>query len=111
MKHIITTTLLLLLAILLPTHALAHDFEVDGIYYNINGTTATATCLVTVYTEPCDVNCDGFITIGDATQMIDYLLGGAVDNFKVANADVNGDGQISIGDVTILIDQLLSANN
>ena len=108
MKHIITTTLLLL-ALLLPTHTLAHDFEVNGIYYNINGTTAT--CLVTVYTEPCDVNCDCFITIGDATQMIDYLLGGAVDNFKVANADVNGDGQISIGDVTILIDKLLSSNN
>ena len=35
MKHIITTTLLLVLALLLPTHALAHDFEVDGIYYNI----------------------------------------------------------------------------
>lgn len=76
-----------------------------------DGTAQPATCLVTVYTEPCDVNCDGFITIGDATQMIDYLLGGAVDNFKVANADVNGDGQISIGDVTILIDQLLSSNN
>ena len=42
MKHIITTTLLLL-ALLLPTHALAHDFEVDGIYYNINGTNATVT--------------------------------------------------------------------
>ena len=76
-----------------------------------DGTAQPATCLVTVYTEPCDVNCDGFITIGDATQMIDYLLGGTVDNFKVANADVNGDGQISIGDVTILIDQLLSSNN
>lgn len=31
MKHIITTTLLLL-ALLLPV--LAHDFEVNGIYYN-----------------------------------------------------------------------------
>ena len=76
-----------------------------------DGTAQPATCLVTVYTEPCDVNCDGFITIGDATQMIDYLLGGSVDNFKVANADVNGDGNVSIGDVTALIDQLLSSNN
>lgn len=42
MKHIITTTLLLL-ALLLPTHTLAHDFEFDGIYYNINGTNATVT--------------------------------------------------------------------
>ena len=36
MKHLIQTTLLLL-AILLPALATAHDFEVDGIYYNITG--------------------------------------------------------------------------
>ena len=36
MKHLIQTTLLLL-AVLLPALATAHDFEVDGIYYNITG--------------------------------------------------------------------------
>lgn len=36
MKTIIKTTFLLL-ALLLPATALSHDFEVDGIYYNING--------------------------------------------------------------------------
>ena len=34
---------LLMLALLLPALALAHDFEVDGIYYNINGNEATVT--------------------------------------------------------------------
>ena len=34
---------LLLLALLLPALATAHDFEVDGIYYNINGNEATVT--------------------------------------------------------------------
>ncbi len=34
MKHLFTATLLLL-AILMPATATAHDFEVDGIYYNI----------------------------------------------------------------------------
>ena len=34
---------LLLLALLLPALAMAHDFEVDGIYYNINGNEATVT--------------------------------------------------------------------
>ena len=34
---------LLLLALLLPATATAHDFEVDGIYYNINGNEATVT--------------------------------------------------------------------
>ncbi len=34
---------ILLLALLLPALAMAHDFEVDGIYYNINGNEATVT--------------------------------------------------------------------
>ena len=42
MKHLFQS-LLLLLALLLPATATAHDFEVDGIYYNINGNTATVT--------------------------------------------------------------------
>ena len=42
MKTIIRTTFLLL-ALLLPATAVAHDFEVDGIYYNINGNEATVT--------------------------------------------------------------------
>ena len=33
----------MLLALLLPALATAHDFEVDGIYYNINGNEATVT--------------------------------------------------------------------
>ncbi len=34
---------ILLLALLLPTSAVAHIFEVDGIYYNINGNEVTVT--------------------------------------------------------------------
>ena len=34
---------LLLLALILPATAMAYDFEVDGIYYNINGNEATVT--------------------------------------------------------------------
>ena len=42
MKRIIQLSLLLL-AILLPATASAYDFEVDGIYYNINGSNVTVT--------------------------------------------------------------------
>ena len=42
MKNIITSTILLL-ALLLPASATAYDFEVNGIYYNINGNEATVT--------------------------------------------------------------------
>ena len=42
MKNIITSALLLL-ALMLPATATAHDFEVDGIYYNINGNEASVT--------------------------------------------------------------------
>lgn len=59
--------------------------------------------------NPGDVNNDGFVTIGDVTALIDYLLGGNVENFNAANADVNGADGISIADVTTLIDMLLGS--
>ena len=57
-----------------------------------------------------DVDGDGFISIGDVTTLIDYLLGANVTTFNADNADTNYDGEISIGDVTTLIDMLLSGN-
>ena len=42
MKHLFRFSLLLL-ALILPATALAYDFEVDGIYYDINGNEATVT--------------------------------------------------------------------
>ena len=48
MKHLYKFSLLLL-ALLLPATALAHVFEVDGIYYNINGDEATVTFKGTYY--------------------------------------------------------------
>jgi len=50
MKHLFSLSLLLL-ALLLPATALAHDFEVDGIYYNINGSEATVTYKGSSYYE------------------------------------------------------------
>ena len=75
-----------------------------------DGTAIPATCLVTVYTEPGDLNSDGYVTISDVTSLIDYLLGGDETSITTKNADVNGDGSISISDVTTLIDTLLSGN-
>lgn len=77
---------------------------------SVDGTAIPATCLVTVYTEPGDLNSDGFVTISDVTSLIDYLLGGDETSITTKNADVNGDGNISISDVTSLIDTLLSGN-
>ncbi len=76
-----------------------------------DGTAVPATCLVTVYTAPGDTNMDGFINISDVTDMIDYLLGAEMTNFKDGNADLDGDGKITISDVTELIDILLTTNN
>ena len=42
MKHLFKLSLLLL-TLLLPATAAAHDFEVDGIYYNINGNEVSVT--------------------------------------------------------------------
>ena len=76
-----------------------------------DGTAVPATCLVTVYTEIGDANLDGFVNISDVTDIIDYLLGAEVTNFKRENADLDGDGRVTISDVTELIDILLSSNN
>ena len=71
MRHFLTS-ILLLLTILLPATAMAHDFEVDGIYYNINGNNAEVTykgsypSQYSVYT--------GDVTITDVTALIDMLL-------------------------------------
>ena len=76
-----------------------------------DGTAQPATCLVTVYTEPGDANCDGFVNVNDVTDLIDYLLGSVPTSFKEGNADLNGDGKINVADVTALIDQLLATGN
>lgn len=77
---------------------------------SVDGTAIPATCLVTVYTEPGDINCDGFVNISDVTSLIDYLLSGDDSQISNKNADVNGDENINISDVTTLIDILLSGN-
>ena len=75
---------------------------------SVDDSAIPATCVVTVYTEPGDVNCDGFINISDVTKLIDYLLSGNPEGLKVDNADTNRDGKVNISDVTTLIDYLLS---
>ena len=75
-----------------------------------DGTAIPASCLVTVYTEPGDLDCDGFINISDVTSLIDYLLRGDESQISSKNADVDGDGVINITDVTELIDILLTGN-
>ena len=56
---------------------------------------------------PGDVNGDGSISVGDATNLIDLLLSGGE---LPAWMDVNGDGHVSIKDITDLIDMLLGGN-
>ena len=56
-----------------------------------------------------DVNSDDAVTIGDVTDLIDYLLGGSPANFNEDAANCNLDELgVSIADVTALIDFLLS---
>ena len=64
-------------------------------------------CMVTVYTEIGDVNCDGYVNISDVTDLIDYLLSGNGDSVSQTNADCDKDGNVNIADVTTLIDYLL----
>ena len=72
-----------------------------------DGTAVPATCLVTVYTELGDVNCNGFVDVSDVTTLISVILGENVTPFKRANADMNDDDVLNIGDVTMLISHIL----
>ncbi len=74
---------------------------------SVDGQAVPDTCLVTVYTELGDVNCDGFVNISDVTDLIDYLLSGNGDSVSKTNADCDKDGSVNIADVTTLIDYLL----
>ena len=66
-------------------------------------------CMVTVYTEIGDVNCDGFVNISDVTDLIDYLLSSDGNGISKTNADCDKDGSVNIADVTTLIDYLLGS--
>ena len=76
-----------------------------------DGTAQPATCLVTVYTELGDANCDGFLNISDLTLLIDYLMNNETTTIKETNADLNSDSNINIADVTALIDHLLTTTD
>ncbi len=66
------------------------------------------TCKVIVHTLLGDVDKDGYITIGDISSLIDYLLGmEMVDN--PSRCDTNRDGMVNISDVAMLIDYLLGS--
>ena len=65
-------------------------------------------CEITVYTNPGDVNRDGYVNISDVTRIIDYLLSDNPEGISVDNADTNRDEHVNISDVTALIDYLLS---
>ena len=62
---------------------------------------------IPVVHTPGDVNHDGIVSVQDATDLIDYLLGADNGVCEIC-ADVNEDSAINIADLTSLIDLLLS---
>ena len=65
------TKLLLLLALLLPATAIAYDFEVDGIYYNIiNGNEASVTSSPTSSKYTGDVTIPSLVTYNGTTYSV-----------------------------------------
>ena len=52
-----------------------------------------------------DVNCDGYVTAADITELYNYLLNNDMTYYNTV--DVNGDGNITAADVTFIYDILL----
>ena len=82
MKNLITS-ILLLLALLLPVTANAHDFEVDGIYYNYCDDPGT----VEVTRAPYPIRYSGAVAIPEAVtyEGITYTVT-AIDNYAFSSA-------------------------
>ena len=74
---------------------------------SVDGQAVSDACMVTVYTELGDTNCDGYVNISDVSLLIDYLLGNDVGMFSPTNADTDKNGKVGISDVSMLIDALL----
>ncbi|MBO4658505.1 MAG: leucine-rich repeat protein [Prevotella sp.] len=55
-----------------------------------------------------DTNDDTFINMTDVTQVINYILGREVTDFKWQRADLNFDGFINMTDVTMMINIILN---
>ena len=87
---------LLLLSTLLPTIAAAYDFEVDGIYYNINGNEATVTCIdygtdsysghVTI---PANVTYDGEIYSVTSIDEMAFAFCGELTSITIPNSIIS----------------------
>ena len=68
MRRKLQSLVLMLLALLLPATAAAYDFEVDGIYYDINGNEATVTSGTSHYTG--DVTIPAAVTYNGTTYSV-----------------------------------------
>ena len=55
-----------------------------------------------------DANGDRKVRIGDATSILNYIVGSVSENFKEKAADANGDGKIRIGDATTVLTIIVS---
>ena len=55
-----------------------------------------------------DANGDGKVRIGDATTILNYIVGTTSDKFNEKAADANGDGKIRIGDATTILNIIVN---
>lgn len=81
MKNYYLPVVLLLLALMMPVTASAYDFEVDGIYYNKNGTEATVTYKELKYLSYRDtVIIPSTVTYLDTTYTVTAIGNNAFEN-------------------------------
>lgn len=106
MKQLFNITLVFL-ALLLPATAAAHDIEVDGIYYNINGNQATVTFrggTFTAYSDEYsgDVTIPGTVTYEGRTYTVSAIAQYAFRGCSGITSLTLGNAVASIGDLAFL---------
>ena len=97
MKHLYKFSLLLL-AFLLPATATAHDFEVDGIYYIINGNEATVTSSLSYNEYTGDITIPATVTYGGTTYSVSSINNSAFSWCSGLTSITIPNSIISIGD-------------
>ena len=102
MRSFYQTTAILLLALLLPAVAMAHDFEVDGIFYSINGNEASVTFKGSTYDEydneyRWDVTIPETVTYDGVTYRVTSIDKGAFGDCHALNRVTIGNAVTAIG--------------
>lgn len=80
------------------TESPTRSFYQEGYWGNVN---------IAEYTEPGDVNMDGYVSITDAVGVVAFIIKSDVSDLNERAADANLDGKIDVADVVWIVNRII----